>query len=1189
MPPQCINRAELQAELLASGSASWLVLPGEPTMLQDSGLLARATLGVAHRLQPQNLADGIDRGAVEVGLLGTAMEPFMRWLSFPQMHQGHFRCLWPKFSIPGSGLGLPQLADAAAQFLRDHKNVPESVTTGVLLGAEDWSRTERERERKRVDGAAAAELQRTKSTLFTPDDVERVRDAIMTLGDRGKIDGELGINEMKAHLASYPPFNHFVDWFTKERINMTHHGRYSKFSLIDTDDSGLICGDELYSAVGEYLNEMAISEPRWVHRSLELTEKHFKDRARRRYLRRAANVKRAKAEHTQQLQAERFASQKRARQTDGALPDLRCKLGLFVPRISHSSLQDTHGAVLSSLLRILDHTGAPETLKRQVQAAVEWNCASGSCGQEDAEVPTSHMACRIAARTLSEMVSLCEACQHGLSARSVSKLRSLCKRYGQGRLITDTIAPAAFCQRDTEPVIQFTQHDADTLGQAVIIAGDKGNYDGALSPNELQIYLSLTPFAHFIDWLLYRDSNGSTKFKKYDMMFTSTSTAPAGELGRTELSAAAAEYLSEIGQLAPAAAKQVIRRASHLVQHGHKSRTPCGQVLHLVDTVTHQVLEGWEQSVSAKYSSSRERRRAHEILELQREHAPLMSYRRAAPIGGSHSGIQPQLLMRTVSSDEVLWRKKKPTGGRVSAPHIRCNTVPQAGSRGVMPLRRTQQLPKWCSPALNAVVQSEWRQATDQRITSHVPSHVGLSRGVHTSSGSTDKLSRPHTSTGVEPRRYRTSRHIHTLSGASKMRLMCALLDHGDERMLDTPANQMKKAFQAIDTDGNQTLSVQEIKVVLVSLGEHVAAVAGAQLLHDALNRESNPNGVTYNGFVAALSQYKAFANTANQMVNAMQANRSLFGQTLRKLEDMFKAIDRDHTNTITCDELSEATKRMGLKMSQTALQDLFEAMDEDGTGSIDITEFVNTLTMHADAHKRREASRLTEHKKKPVAAYGYDRTEQKKNYAIRQRKQVLVSTMNIMRQMFGKDKLQAGGTMPNNKWLDVADDKMRAAFLAVNPNKHGIVQSKQFEETLVQLGADISQAQALFNALNVHGKNGVAYTDFVEGLSQYKGFCAALACMVDCVASQRQLYGHKLQRLADIFNAMAERSDVSGVVDFGAFCEGLDRLGIGLSAGDRKMLFVGFDVDGNGLLDLEEFLDVLESHCVRSIALEPH
>jgi len=991
MPPQCINRAELQAELLASGSASWLVLPGEPTMLQDSGLLARATLGVTHRLQPQNLADGVDRGAVEAGLLGTAMEPSMRWLSFPQMHQGRFRCLWPKFSIPGSGVGLPQLADAAAQFLCEHKNAPDSVSTRVLRGAEDWSRTEQERERKRVDGAAEAELQRSKSTLFTPDDIERVRDAIMTLGDRGKIDGELGINEMKVHLASYPPFSHFVDWFTKERIDVTHHGRYSKFSLIDIDDSGLISADELYSAVGEYLNEMAISEPRRVEGSLDLTDKHFKDRARRRYSRRTDTVKHAKAEHTQQLQAQRFASQKLARQTDGALPDLRCKLGLFVPRISHSSLQDTHGAVLASLLRMLDPAGAPERVKRQVQAAVDWNCTASSCGEEGAEVPTSHMACRIAARALTEMVSLSESGQHGLSVRGVSKLRSLCKRYGQGRLITDTIAPAAFCQRGTGPVIQFTQHDADTLGDAVIIAGDKGNHDGALTPNELQMYLSLTPFAHFIDWLLYRDSSGRTKFKKYDMMFATKSTAPAGELGHTELSAAAAEYLCELGQLAPAAAAQVVRRATHLVQHGRKSRTPCGRMLHLVDTITQQVLEGWEQAVGAKCSSSTERRRALEIHELQREHAPLMSYRRAAPLGGAHSGIQPQLLMKAVSIQEVLWRKKKPTGGHVSAPHIRCNTVPRAGSRGVMPMSRTQQLPKWCSRALTAVVQSDWRHATDRRIASPVPSHVGLSRGVHTSSGSTAAWSRPLSSpandaddtsdddsyttyatelkSGKVRRTYRSSSHLDTLSGASKMRLMCAMLDYGDGQMLDIPVNQMKKAFQAVDTDGNQTLSVDEIRAVLISLGEHVAAVSGARLLHDALNRESNPSGVTYNGFVAALSQYKAFANTANQMVNAMQANRSLFGQTLKKLEDMFMAIDRDNTNSITCDELSEATKRMGLQMSQPALQDLFGAMDEDGAGSIDTTEFVNTLTMHAEAHKRREASRLALHKKKPVAA----------------------------------------------------------------------------------------------------------------------------------------------------------------------------------------------------------------------------
>ena len=99
-------------------------------------------------------------------------------------------------------------------------------------------------------------------------------------------------------------------------------------------------------------------------------------------------------------------------------------------------------------------------------------------------------------------------------------------------------------------------------------------------------------------------------------------------------------------------------------------------------------------------------------------------------------------------------------------------------------------------------------------------------------------------------------------------------------------------------------------------------------------------------------------------MVSAMQVNRTLFGHKLRQLSDMFEAIDKDETKSITCDDLWQATKRLGVPMSQKGiqvssrllfcshtdgrLQDLFDGLDENHSGHISVAEFCDTLQMHA-------------------------------------------------------------------------------------------------------------------------------------------------------------------------------------------------------------------------------------------------
>ena len=166
-----INLAKLQAELQACESDSWLVRLGSPSMLEDPGLLARATLGAAHRIaiQPERLDTHADRETVEAALVGTRLAAFMHWLCYPQLLHGKFRVRWHKFGEPKGSLDLTHLATAAAQFLIspegqapvERKVVGDGLFGGeaasttaaeVLIAAADWAQLEHRREVANAEG-----------------------------------------------------------------------------------------------------------------------------------------------------------------------------------------------------------------------------------------------------------------------------------------------------------------------------------------------------------------------------------------------------------------------------------------------------------------------------------------------------------------------------------------------------------------------------------------------------------------------------------------------------------------------------------------------------------------------------------------------------------------------------------------------------------------------------------------------------------------------------------------------------------------------------------------------------------------------------------------------------------------------------------------------------------------------------
>lgn len=76
----------------------------------------------------------------------------------------------------------------------------------------------------------------------------------------------------------------------------------------------------------------------------------------------------------------------------------------------------------------------------------------------------------------------------------------------------------------------------------------------------------------------------------------------------------------------------------------------------------------------------------------------------------------------------------------------------------------------------------------------------------------------------------------------------------------------------------------------------------------------------------------------------AMDAKRSVFGQTIQNPSDVFAAFDRDRSGTLSADELGKALKRLGRGFSDAQLQRLMDSLDVNGDGEIDFRELMAAL-----------------------------------------------------------------------------------------------------------------------------------------------------------------------------------------------------------------------------------------------------
>ncbi|KXN82946.1 Calmodulin [Leucoagaricus sp. SymC.cos] len=144
-----------------------------------------------------------------------------------------------------------------------------------------------------------------------------------------------------------------------------------------------------------------------------------------------------------------------------------------------------------------------------------------------------------------------------------------------------------------------------------------------------------------------------------------------------------------------------------------------------------------------------------------------------------------------------------------------------------------------------------------------------------------------------------------------------------------------KDSFQVFDTDGNGTISPQELGSLMRSFGQNPTA---AQLDTIMNNIDSDKNGsIDFDEFVGLMAvRSKATGSDPDEESD---------------LREAFEYFDKNGDGSINVDELKIVMRNIGVYLTDEELDLMMKEADEDGNGVIDFQEFRRVILLPASAN----------------------------------------------------------------------------------------------------------------------------------------------------------------------------------------------------------------------------------------------
>jgi len=156
----------------------------------------------------------------------------------------------------------------------------------------------------------------------------------------------------------------------------------------------------------------------------------------------------------------------------------------------------------------------------------------------------------------------------------------------------------------------------------------------------------------------------------------------------------------------------------------------------------------------------------------------------------------------------------------------------------------------------------------------------------------------------------------------------------------------------------------------------------------------------------------------------------------------------------------------------------------------------------------------------------------------------------------------------------------IETAFREVDKDRDGFVTAEEFASALHRLRVHLppGTVHAAFSAVEVGERAGhVDYVGLAHCISKYKCWILSVKHAMDGVKHQRALFTKELPDLQATFRSADTNRD--GELDGREFQAGLQELGVDLTTAQVEEMMSAFDLDGNGRLDINEFLEAIRAY----------
>ncbi|XP_063430894.1 uncharacterized protein LOC134712857 [Mytilus trossulus] len=369
------------------------------------------------------------------------------------------------------------------------------------------------------------------------------------------------------------------------------------------------------------------------------------------------------------------------------------------------------------------------------------------------------------------------------------------------------------------------------------------------------------------------------------------------------------------------------------------------------------------------------------------------------------------------------------------------------------------------------------------------------------------------------------------------------------KKMKDGDAEEeIKEAFRLFDKEGNGFISGAELRHIMTAIGEKLTDLEVDDMLHEA---DLDGDG----------------------MIN------------YQEFKEAFNLFDKDGDGTISCTELGTVMRSLGCNPTEGELKDMIKEVDADGNGCIDFPEFLEMM-----------AKRLQDVDEEAELREAFKVFDKDGSGSISKAELKLVME-NLGEKLTGEeiDEMMAEADKDGNGEIDY--EEFKEAFSLFDKDGDGTISAVELGVIMRSLGQNLSD-QELKNIISEVDVDGNGIIDFQE-------FLTMMAKKTKDTDSEEEIreafkvfdndgngtissndlrqimttFGDKLpdDEIAEFKEAFSLfDKDGDGTISSAELGVVMRSLGQNPSEQELTDLVNEVDIDGNGIIDFQEFLTMM-------------